>query len=174
MRKLASLTVGLLALALLAGCSQAPAEGSDAAPDPSSDEPRREARGAPQQGDGEGDEPELSAVELLRVPLTMAGPGPESFDVTVPAGIVKVDFEFAGGPSFTQSGLQVELTGCGSYESGTGVSGTTGGGSYSNELCNDAAPGPATVTIAATLLVFDGTFILTGFTEAGNTTAPAQ
>ncbi|MEA3166039.1 MAG: hypothetical protein QOJ26_908, partial [Thermoplasmata archaeon] len=119
-----------------------------------------------------GDEPELEPVELLRTPLTIAGQGPESFDLTVPEGITAVQFEFTGGPAFTESGLHVELSDCGVYDGGLSSSTSGGGAYYSQKLCGDAAAGPAKVTISATVMVFDGTFILTGFTPAANATAP--
>jgi hypothetical protein len=162
----------LLASALLAGCNQAPPE--TGAQEPADDDPGRTARGSPGNGDEDsGDEPELEPVELLRTPLAITGQGPESFDLVVPDGVVQVDFEFSGGQTFQQSGLAIELTGCGTYGTGgLGLSGSTGGVAYSDKLCAEAAPGPATVTISATVLVFDGTFILTGFTEANATAAP--
>lgn len=160
----------MLALSLLAGCSQAPPDDTGAAA-PQDGDPGRTARGGSAGEDAE-EEVELEAVELLRVPLTMAGQGPESFDLTVPSGIVAVDFAFTGSPTFEQSGLRVELTGCGSYDSSIGFSGTTGGGGYQDRLCREATPGPATVTVSATLLVFDGMFVLTGYTPAANATAP--
>ncbi|MHB1260818.1 MAG: hypothetical protein ACYC2H_03795 [Thermoplasmatota archaeon] len=174
MRGFTLLTASLLALALLAGCSQAP-QGDAPVGEPTGDDPGRTARGGSGGGDDDSEEEiELEAVELLRTPLTMAGQGPESFDLTVPDGIVAVDFAFTGSPTFDQSGLRIELTGCGSYDSGLGFWGSTGGGGYQDRLCEEAAPGPATVTISATLLVFDGTFVLTGFTPAANATAPAS
>lgn len=162
----------LAVVVLLAGCS-APAEEPPAAEVPG-DDPGRTARGGGFDPDGE-DEQELQPVELLRTPLTMAGQGPESFDVEVPPGLAAVAFAFSGGTTFNQSGLRVELTDCGTYDSGTGFSGSTGGAYYSSKLCDGPAAGPATVTISAALIVFDGTFVLTGFvpldaTSDGNTT----
>lgn len=110
----------------------------------------------------EGDD-ELQAIELLRTPLTFAGQGPESFDVTVPPGVVAVGFEFTGGATFSQSGMRIELTDCGTYDTGTGFSGSTGGAYYADTLCREPVPGAATVTISATVMVFDGTFVLTGY-----------
>ena len=153
-----------LAIALLlAGCN-APAADDPPAEVPD-DDPGRTARGGGSLGDDEeGDEQELQAVELLQTPLTFAGQGPESFDVTVPPGIVAVGFEFRGDVGFQQSGLRIELTGCGTYDTGVGFTGSTGSGvSYSDQLCNEAPAGPATVTISATFMVFDGTFTLTGY-----------
>ena len=161
----------LAVVVLLAGCNAPPAE--QPAQEVPDDDPGRTARGGGVDPDAE-DEEDLQPVELLRTPLTMAGQGPESFDLTVPTGIVAVDFAFTGSPTFDQSGLRIELTGCGSYDLGLGFFGTAGGGSYEDRLCEEAAPGPATVTISATLLVFDGTFALTGFTPAANATAPAS
>jgi hypothetical protein len=165
----------LAVVVLLAGCN-APAEDPAAVEVPEED-PGRTARGGGFDPDGE-DEQELQPVELLRTPLTMAGQGPESFDVDVPAGLVAVAFSFNGGATFSESGLRVELTDCGSYDGGVGFSSSTGGGYYSAKLCDEPAAGPATVTISATLIVFDGTFVLTGFVPLdaasdGNTTAPA-
>ncbi|HUR26317.1 MAG TPA: hypothetical protein VM327_09935, partial [Candidatus Thermoplasmatota archaeon] len=136
-------------------------------------EPGRTARGgAGADDDGEDDEEDLQAVEIMRTPLTMAGQGPESFDVTMPPGLVAAAFAFSGGNTFDESGLRVELTGCGTYDGGVGFSGSTGGGAYySAKLCDAPAAGPATVTISATLVVFDGTFELIGFIPAANGTA---
>jgi hypothetical protein len=173
MRGLPVLVGALIAMALLAGCSQAPPGGGPATPP--ADDPSRTARGTPASDEAGGDEPELEPVQLLRAPLTMAGPGPESFDLTVPEGITAVQFEFSGGSAFTESGLHVELSGCGAYDGGLSTSTSGGGAYYSQKLCGGAAAGPAKVTISATLVVFDGTFILTGFTPAANaTSAPSN
>lgn len=172
MRGLAFAMGALLALTVLAGCSEAPGEATPDGDSTSSD-PGRTARGG-DRGDEDEEEQELDPVELLRTPLTMAGQGPEAFDLTVPEGIVAVDFEFSGGQAIEESGLRIELTGCGSYDGGLGFSGSVGGGYRSGELCGEAEPGPATVTISATLLVFDGTFALIGYTPAANATAPAS
>jgi hypothetical protein len=171
MRGLPLLVGILVASALLAGCNQAPPE--TGAQDPTGDDPGRTARGSPGSGDEDsGDEPELEPVELLRTPLTIAGQGPESFELTVPDGIVRVDFGFVATAVDSAAGLRVELTDCGSYDSGLGSSSNFGGGSSWAHLCDDAAPGPATVTISATMMVFDGTFVLMGYTPAANATAP--
>ncbi len=172
MRGLTLPVSALLALVLLAGCNEAPPEATVDG-EPADDQPRRTARGGSGPEDEE-EEPELEPVELLRTPLTMAGQGPESFDLTVPEGIVEVSFEFSNGQALEESGLRIELTGCGSYDGGLGSSGSVGGVSRSGDLCGEATPGPATVTISATLLAFDGTFALIGFTPAGNATAPAS
>ena len=163
----------LAALSLLSGCTEPAAEPAEGEV-PADDEPRRTARGGDRDGDDDDEEePELEPVELLRTPLTFAGQGPESFDLTVPPGIVAVGFMFTGDVGFQQSGLRLELTGCGTYDTGVGFSGSTGMGvSYSDRLCGAATPGPATVTISATLLVFEGTFILTGYTPVEGSTAP--
>ncbi|HJQ93431.1 MAG TPA: hypothetical protein VJ874_04000 [Candidatus Thermoplasmatota archaeon] len=164
----------LAVVVLLAGCNAPAAEEPPTeAPD---EDPGRTARGGG-VGDDEADVEDLRPIELLRTPLTMAGQGPESFDVTVPAGLVSVAFAFNGGATFNESGLRVELSGCGTYDAGAGFSSSTGSGYYSAKLCDEPAAGPATVTIAATLIVFDGTFILTGYApmdasaSVGNETA---
>src|SRR5687767_9774344 len=102
---------GMLPLAivvLLAGCNAPAAEAPAGVPD-EDPEPGRTARGGGVDVDDE-DEEELQPVELLRTPLTMAGQGPESFDLTVPPGLVAVAFAFNGGTTFSESGLRVELT----------------------------------------------------------------
>ncbi|HUR25352.1 MAG TPA: hypothetical protein VM327_04975, partial [Candidatus Thermoplasmatota archaeon] len=72
----------LLVLAFVAGCTQ-PAAGPPSSDGPAAGEPGRTARGgAGADDDGEDDEEDLQAVEIMRTPLTMAGQGPESFDVT--------------------------------------------------------------------------------------------
>lgn len=163
---------------LLAGCA-GPAAEEPPQEAPADDDPGRTGRGGTIDDDGdEGDEddPDLQPVELLRTPLTFAGQGPESFDLTVPPGLVMVGFEFTGA-TFEQSGMRLELTGCGTYDTGVGFTGSTGSAQYSDRLCEAPTPGPATVTISATLMVFEGTFVLTGFTPAaasgpgGNATA---
>jgi hypothetical protein len=157
MRGMLLVAVGLL----LAGCNAPAAEQPPAeVPD---DDPGRTARGGVGIGGGEEDEEALQPVEILRAPLTMAGQGPESFDVTVPPGLVSVGFAFSGGTTFSESGLRVELTDCGTYDAGTGFSASTGSAYYSADLCDAPAEGPGTVTISGTLVVFDGTFILTGY-----------
>jgi hypothetical protein len=171
MRWMLPLAVALL----LAGCNAPAAEETpEEVPD---EEPGRTARGGSVDVDDEEDEEDLQPVELLRTPLTMAGQGPESFELTVPAGLVAVAFGFNSGTTFSESGLRVEMTDCGTYDGGVGFSSNTGGGSYSAKLCDEPAAGPATVTISGTLVVFDGTFTLTGFVPmdapapAGNATA---
>lgn len=168
----------IVALVLLPGCAEPAAEEPE--PDvPADDEPRRTARGGAGSADGDEEEREVRPVELLRTPLTFVGQGPESFDLEVPPGVVAVGFEFSGGMAFQQSGMRIELSDCGTYGTGTGISGSMGlgGGYYADTLCREAMPGPATVTISATAMVFDGTFTLTGFvpmdaaTGGGNATA---
>lgn len=151
----------VLLAALLGGCS-APAEVPEAEEEVPDDGPSRVARG--QSGvpeDEDGEEVETQPVELLRTPLRMAGQGPESFEFTMPANVAQVDFAFTGSPTVEVSDLRIEIDGCGAFHSGTGVWGTTGG-DFTGTVCTAATEGPTKVTLAATLVVVDGTFILTG------------
>lgn len=169
MRLLSLLLTGLLSAALLSGCSQAPDSPSAEPTDTASDDSGRTAREGHGSA-GEEDGVDLRAIEILHVPLQMSGQGPESFDAVVPPDVDSVSFRFAGGPTFDAAGLRVELTGCGSYDGGMGFMGSTGG-DFSGDLCGAADAGPQTVTVSGTLVVFDGTFVVTAYVPANATAA---
>jgi hypothetical protein len=174
MRGLAVLTVLLLSVALLAGCSDAPqgpaTDSGSATGGGDGGRVARSGRGSVGEDDTVN-ETELRSVEILHTPLQMAGPGPASFDVVVPPEVASVAFLFTGGPGFDSAGLRIELSGCGAYDQGIGFSGTTGGGS-GGELCGAADAGPQTVSVSGTLVVFDGQFIVTAFVPTNATAEP--
>ena len=155
----------LVAVALLAGCTSPPAE---APAPPADDGPDRTAR----KLTGTDEEVPTEPVELLRTALTMAGPGPESFELTVPEDVHSVDFHMESSTTaWTEVDLRVELSGCGTYER-AGAGASAGGSGPSNQICGTAEPGPQTVTLSAALLVFDGTLIVSAnVLLLGNATA---
>lgn len=157
----------LLASAILAGCSSPDATESDAAAAPDDGDGGRTAR--PGRGsEYAGNETDLRAVVILQAPLQMAGAGPESFDVEVPADVAAVGYRFANSPTFQAAGLRVELSGCGAYDNGMGFMGSTGG-DYWGELCGTAEPGRQSVTVSGDLVVFDGVFSVTAYVPANGT-----
>jgi hypothetical protein len=170
MRVLSVLLALLLLVALLAGCAR-PAKDAGADVGGAADGPGRTGRSGHGGGEDEGQDgnatEDLDPFELLHAPLNIAGQGPVSFDVDVPADVQDVVFTFAGG-NFNAADLQVELSGCGSYRSST-FSGSLGSG-WSDGLCSPADAGAQSVTVSATFIAFDGQFILTGYVPAANAT----
>lgn len=168
MRVFPLLLAAFVVAVALSGCNQPPApESADTAP---TEDGGRTARAG--RGDLGDEDRDLRAVELLHTPLQIVGQGPVSFDVQVPLGVEAVDYRFDGGAALVQTGVRIELTGCGVQDQGVGTSGSVGGGYYTQELCGVAEPGAQTLTISATGMVFDGMFILTGYVPA-NATANA-
>ena len=160
--RLSVLAAALVLAAAFAGCSSPAPADADA---PAEDDARRTARPG-----FDGDTDEMVPVEFHRGPLTVAGQGPVAVDVEVPAGIEAVGFAFEGGATYEFLGLKIDLSGCGGVDLGLS-SYSGGGGTFSGDLCGAAEPGRQTATVSGELVVFDGTFVLTGFRWAGNETA---
>lgn len=164
----------LLAIFLVAGCTESPA--SDTDDETTSEDPGRVARRGSSGGD-EGDEeaPEWphEDVVLLSEPIQMVANQPATFEVEIPADTTNITFRIESPMFMAINDLQVALDGCGAYASG-GFGGFVAiiGGSYYGGLCAEPDVGKQSVTVE-NLGFIEGTFEIWGQQPLENETAAA-
>lgn len=154
----------LLFAAALSGCA-----GDPEGPLEEDDDDQRRSVG----GGGEGNETQYDDVAIAQFTLDLVGQDTQEVDVVVPDNVTIARFTISSTDSTAAfSDLRVELSGCGVYSQGaTSFSGGTV--TLAQRLCNDAADGPAKLTISNVGYAQGPTFKLIGQVPKANETAPA-